>query len=103
MTLMGQMQEFPLTLGSILDHAARHHAGRRILSCDEGGALTETNYAELRDQALRASAALRRFGLRLGDRVGVMAWNNQRHLALWYGIPDIRLLLGNDLRFLEQF
>ena len=26
-----------------------------------------------------------------------------RIAALWYGIPDIRLLLGNDLRFLEQF
>jgi phenylalanyl-tRNA synthetase alpha chain len=26
-----------------------------------------------------------------------------RIAALWYGIPDIRLLLGNDMRFLEQF
>jgi phenylalanyl-tRNA synthetase alpha chain len=26
-----------------------------------------------------------------------------RIAALWYGIPDIRLLLGNDQRFLEQF
>jgi phenylalanyl-tRNA synthetase alpha chain len=26
-----------------------------------------------------------------------------RIAALWYGISDIRLLLGNDLRFLEQF
>jgi phenylalanyl-tRNA synthetase alpha chain len=26
-----------------------------------------------------------------------------RIAALWYGIPDIRLLLGNDLKFLEQF
>jgi phenylalanyl-tRNA synthetase alpha chain len=26
-----------------------------------------------------------------------------RIAALWYGIPDIRLLLENDVRFLEQF
>src|SRR6516225_1845845 len=48
-----------------------------------------TNYAEIRQRALRVAQRLERDGLRLGDRVATLAWNTWRHLETWYGILGI--------------
>lgn len=35
------MQEFPLTVGKILDHAAKYHPNRKIVSRSVEGPITE--------------------------------------------------------------
>ena len=85
--MLGQMQDWPLRVSRIIDHAARFHGGRRIVSAAPEGGRVETDWAGVRDSALRIAQALARRGLRPGERVGVMAWNTARHLALWYGVP----------------
>ncbi len=85
--MLGQMQDWPLRVSRILDHAAKFHGGRRVVSAAPEGGRVETDWSGVRDEALRVSQALARGGLRAGDRVGVMAWNTARHMALWYGVP----------------
>ncbi|TVQ54696.1 MAG: long-chain-fatty-acid--CoA ligase [Rhodobacteraceae bacterium] len=85
--MLGQMQDWPLRVSRIIDHAARYHAGRAIVSRDGDGVVRRATWAGVRDGALKAAQALTRLGLRRGDRVGVMAWNTARHLELWYGVP----------------
>jgi fatty-acyl-CoA synthase len=85
--MLGQMQDWPLRVHRIIDHAARQHPRRRIVSATAEGPVVETDWASVRDGALRAAQRLARLGLRPGDRVGVMAWNTARHLELWYGAP----------------
>ncbi len=85
--MLGLMQDWPLRVSRILDHAARQHGRRRIVSASAEGPLVETDWAGVRREALRATQALFRMGLRRGERVGLMAWNTARHLALWYGVP----------------
>ena len=83
----GLMQDWPLRVGRILDHAATYHPDRRIVGRSVEGPIVETSWAGIRARALRVSQALGDMGLGRGDVVGVMAWNTVRHLEIWYGVP----------------
>ena len=83
----GGPQQLPLHVGRILDHAARFHAGRLIYARAADGSIETTTWLSIRERALRFSQALSRLGAKRGDRIGIMAWNNARHLEAWYGVP----------------
>jgi fatty-acyl-CoA synthase len=85
--MLGQMQDWSLRVSHILDHAARYHGGRAIVTRSVEGPVTRTTWGQVHARARRAAQALTRLGLRKGERVGVMAWNTARHLELWYGVP----------------
>ena len=87
------MQNWPLRVNSILDHAARYHAERPIISRSIEGPITRTNWSGIRQQALRCTQALRTLGIKPGDVIGVMAWNTARHLEVWYGVPGAGAVL----------
>ncbi|AZS20027.1 MULTISPECIES: long-chain fatty acid--CoA ligase [unclassified Caulobacter] len=101
--MLGLMQDTPLTLSSLLDHAARFHGEVEIVSKDPGGA-TRTNYARIAARARQLAAALRRRGLREGDRVASLALNTARHLELYYGATGAGGILNtvNPRLFPEQ-
>ncbi|HEU0221135.1 MAG TPA: long-chain-fatty-acid--CoA ligase [Paracoccaceae bacterium] len=80
------MQDWPLRVSHILDHAAKYHPRRAVISRSVEGPITRTSWAEIRLNALKCAQALTRLGLAKGDVVGVMAWNTARHLAAWYGV-----------------
>ena len=81
------MQEFPLIVGNILDHAARYHPNREIISRTIEGPIIKTNWLNIRNKALKLSKALIKLGIKEGDVIGVMAWNTSRHLEVVYGVP----------------
>ncbi|WP_316015559.1 long-chain-fatty-acid--CoA ligase [Roseobacter sp. HKCCA0434] len=81
------MQDWPLRVGAILDHAARYHAKRPIISRSAEGPIIRTTWADIHLAARKCTQALRRLGVKPGDVVGVMAWNTARHLEVWYGVP----------------
>jgi fatty-acyl-CoA synthase len=87
--MRGVMQDWPLLLHRILDHAARHHPARAVVSRSVEGPVHRTTYAELRPRALRVAQRLARDGIGLGDRVATMAWNTWRHVECWYGVTGI--------------
>jgi len=87
--MQGLMQDWPLLIHRILDHAATQHARRPVLSRSVEGPMHATTYAELRRRALRLAKRLDRDGIRRGDRVATLAWNTWRHLESWYGIAGI--------------
>jgi fatty-acyl-CoA synthase len=79
--------DWPLVLPRIIDHAARWHGGRAVVTSGVGGApAARHTYAEIRERAALCALALRRLGVRPGDRVGTLAMNSHRHLEAWYGI-----------------
>ncbi len=84
---MNMMQAFPLTVDRIIDHAAKYHANREILSRSIEGPITRTTWKESRDKSLLFAQALVGMGVKKGDVIGVMAWNTARHMEVWFGIP----------------
>jgi fatty-acyl-CoA synthase len=84
--MLGLMQDWPLLLHRIIDHAATYHGGRRVISRAIEGPIHTTTYAEIRGRAKKVAQRLARDGIKRGDRVATLAWNTWRHLESWYGI-----------------
>ena len=88
--MQGLMQDWPLLVHSILDHARNWHGEQEIVSRTVEGPIHRYTYIEL-DQRSRqlASAAKNRLGISLGEVVGTMAWNGYRHMEVWYGLMSL--------------
>ncbi len=84
--MRGLMQDWPLLETTILDYAKKEHGSREIVSRSVEGPIHRTTYAETHLRARKCAQALRRLGVRPGDVVATMAWNNWRHFESWYGI-----------------
>jgi fatty-acyl-CoA synthase len=87
--MLGLMQDWPLLLHRIIDHAATNHAERQVVTRSIEGPIQTTNYAAIRSRALRVAKRLERDDIKLGDRVATLAWNSGRHLEAWYGIVGV--------------
>src|SRR5580693_1783873 len=87
--MLGLMQDWPLTLDKLLNHAADWHGGREIVTRSIEGPIVRTTYAEIRRRAKRLSNALKGLGVKQGDRVATLAWNTGRHIEAWYAIMGI--------------
>ncbi|MDB5466224.1 MAG: medium-chain-fatty-acid--CoA ligase, partial [Phenylobacterium sp.] len=87
--MLGLMQDWPLTVDKILDHAKAWHGDVEIVSRSVEGPIVRTTYAEAHTRAKRLSNALTSLGVQTGDRVATLAWNTARHLEAWYGIMGI--------------
>ena len=87
--MLGLMQDWPLLLHRIIDHAAKFHGERKVITRSIEGPIVETNYAQVRARALKVAQRLAKDGIKLGDRVATLAWNTSRHLEAWYGILGI--------------
>jgi fatty-acyl-CoA synthase len=82
----GLMQDWPLLLHKIIDHAAIFHGDREVVSRTAEGGLARTTYREIESRARKLAAALVARGIEEGDRIATLAWNTARHLESWYGI-----------------
>ncbi len=102
--MLGLMQDWPLTVDKILDHAKEWHGDREIVSRSVEGPIVRTTYAEVHERAKRLSNALLNLGMKPGDRIATLAWNTARHLEAWYGIMGVGMVCHtlNPRLFPEQ-
>ena len=82
--MQGLMQDWPLTLDQIIQHAAKWHGDRQVVSRRPDGLRELTSYADVEATARRFSSALLSLGIVPGHRVATMAMNSGRHLECWY-------------------
>jgi len=87
--MLGLMQDWPLLMQRIIDHAAKFHSERKVISRSVEGPIHITTYTDVRARALKVAQRLTKDGIKLGDRVATLAWNTWRHLECWYGITGI--------------
>ncbi|MFC6197313.1 long-chain-fatty-acid--CoA ligase [Ponticaulis profundi] len=104
MTLIGKMQEWPLTVDKILTHAKLNYPQRKVITRTVEGPITETSYSDIHDRAKKVSNALKADGVQMGDRIATLGWNTARHMEAWYGTMNIGSVLHtiNPRLFPEQ-
>ncbi len=90
--MQGLMQDWPLRIHRIIDHAARYHPARPIVSRSIEGPMHRTDYAAVRARSLRLAKRLAMERLAPGARIATLAWNTWRHLEAWYGITGAGLV-----------
>ena len=85
----GGMQSQPLVVTSLIDHAAREHGSREIVSYWADGRLERSSWGEVHLIARKMAQALQKLGMGKGDRIATLAMNHLHHLASWYGIAGM--------------
>jgi fatty-acyl-CoA synthase len=83
------MQDWPLRMSKIIDHAAANHGEREVVSRLVEGAIHRTTYGEIQSRARKVAKALSKLGVKRSDRVATLAWNSHRHIEAWYGITGL--------------
>lgn len=102
--MLGLMQDYPLLVQTIIDHAALNHGEREVVTRSIEGPMRRTNYFNLRMRALQVAKALEKEGVVKGDRIATMAWNTDQHIESWYGVMGIGAICHtlNPRLFAEQ-
>ena len=83
----GSMDDYPLTLTSIIERAERFHGDREVVSRRPSGAVTRTNLGSCARRARQLAGALAELGVRDGDPVATLLWNQSEHLELYFAVP----------------
>jgi fatty-acyl-CoA synthase len=86
-SLAGRMMDFPLTLTHFLERAKTLFGSSEIVSRMPDRSIHRYTFADFHRRISQLAGALARLGVRPGDRVGSLAWNNYRHLELYFGVP----------------
>ena len=86
MQKLGAMQDWPLRVMRLVDHAEREHGEGEIVSAWADGSITRTNWRNVAHDARRMAQALEALGISPGDRVATLAMNHSKHLTAWYGV-----------------
>src|SRR5262249_39505017 len=90
--MKGLMQDYPLTVQHMLWRVERLFDKKEIVSKREDR-LHRYTYTDLGRRTHQLANVLTRLGVKQGDRVATLAWNNYRHLELYYAIPCMGAVL----------
>ncbi len=91
-------------ISSLIEHAAAFHSDTEIVSRLPEGPVRRTTWRGIRDRSKQVANALAELGVEPGDRVATLAWNSDRHLALYFGVSGSGAVMHtvNPRLFAEQ-
>ena len=96
------MQDYELSLQHVLWRIERLHQNKEVVTKREQGVHRTTN-GEMVPRINQLAGALKRLGIKPGDRVATLAFNNYRHLELYYAVPCMGAVLHTlNLRLFPQ-
>lgn len=84
--MLGQMMQMPLLISSLLEHAERYHGATEIISVNTRGGRTRTNWTSVGKRARQLASRLEQMGIQVGECCATLAWNNHRHLEIYFGV-----------------
>ncbi len=90
--MQSTMQDHPLTITDILRHGSTVYADSLVHTL-EGTRVRRATFATVGERVGRLAAALRRLGIRAGDRVATFCWNTQEHMEAYLAIPSMGAVL----------
>lgn len=84
--MQAMMMNSQLMISSLLKHAEKAYPEQEIVSVTADNPLHRYTYKDFAERARKLANVLANMGLDFGDRVGTLAWNDYRHLELYYAI-----------------
>ncbi|MBU2644932.1 long-chain-fatty-acid--CoA ligase [bacterium] len=84
--MLGLMQDRPLLISQLIEHAALNHADTEIVSRSVEGPIHRYTYKDCAARCRKLANALTKLGTQQGDVIGTLAWNGYRHLELYFGV-----------------
>ncbi|MDD5295727.1 MAG: 3-(methylthio)propionyl-CoA ligase [Rhodocyclaceae bacterium] len=83
--MFGLMQDRPLLISSLIEHASAFHSHAEIVSRTNEGPIHRCTYGDIHRRSKQVANALTALGVKPGDRVATLAWNGYRHMELYFG------------------
>ena len=81
------MDDFPLSLTSIIERTEQLTPNRKVVSRRPDGSVQRTTLGECAQRARRLATGLAELGIGQGDRVATLLWNQAEHLELYFAVP----------------
>jgi acyl-CoA synthetase (AMP-forming)/AMP-acid ligase II len=100
----GLMMDTPLLVTEIMRYADKNNPRGEVVSVTADAARHRCTYGDVFRRARQLANALTGAGVREGDCVGTLAWNDYRHLELYYAVSCMGAVLHtvNPRLFPEQ-
>src|SRR5210317_508882 len=90
--MLGLMQDHPLLISTIFEHASKNYSKQEIVSNTVEGGIHRYTYLDWSKRTKKLANAFKSFGLKESDRVGTLAWNGYRHLEIYYATSSSGLV-----------
>jgi fatty-acyl-CoA synthase len=85
--MRGLMMDFPLTVPALLERAGGIFGNVEIVTRRPDRRLARSTWGDLYRRSRRLANALTGLGLRRGDRVATLLWNQTEHMEAYFGVP----------------
>jgi acyl-CoA synthetase (AMP-forming)/AMP-acid ligase II len=86
--MRGLMMDFPLTVPALLERAGRTFGSVEIVTRRPDRSLARSTWGEIYRRSRRLANAITGLGMRRGDRVATLLWNQSEHLEAYLGVPS---------------
>jgi len=102
--MRGLMMNTPLTITEIMRFGEKNHPDAEIVSFTIENPRHRCTYRDVFHRARKLANALAAAGVKPGDRVATLAWNDYRHMELYYAVSCMGAVLHtvNPRLFPEQ-
>ncbi|HUG03091.1 MAG TPA: long-chain-fatty-acid--CoA ligase [Steroidobacteraceae bacterium] len=102
--MQGLMMQAPLTITSIMRHAERVNGASEVVSVTGDNPRHRCTLSDVFRRVRQLANALTTAGVRPGDRIATLAWNDYRHLELYYAVSCLGAVLHtlNPRLYAEQ-
>lgn len=102
--MRGLMMDVPLLISSLIEHADIYHGETEIVSRTHDHHLHRTNYRAVHQRSRQLASALEKLGVEKGDRIATLAWNDFRHVEIYYAVSGMGAICHtlNPRLFAEQ-
>jgi fatty-acyl-CoA synthase len=85
----GLMMDTQLTISSIMRFAERVYPDSEIVSVTADNPDHRYSYRQAFERVAKLANALHAYGINAGDRIATLAWNDHRHLELYYAVSGM--------------
>jgi fatty-acyl-CoA synthase len=91
--MLGLMQNRPLLISSVIEHANTNHPHGEIVSRTIEGPIHRCTYSDIDRRSKQLAKALIALKVKPGDRVATLAWNGYRHMELYFGVSGVGAIM----------
>jgi len=82
--MQGLMMQHELMISDLIEHAANVHTNREIYTLNADMSEHRYTWADCAARTRKLANALIAAGVKTGDRIATIAWNNYRHIEIYY-------------------